>query len=183
MTPLSPQPNTARSVPRMNTSQLSAPSHSHPLSGAGCWLLAPRAETQRTARARGDYSDTRRAPPKVAGIAGSGGILPRLIRRIKPHFCGVLNALQSVRGESTADTAHHMNADSGVAQRVERRICRRSQGQSLPSDSAFSYSQRVTSMCHSVSSATGAASLRMLPTSLPVNFPQPLGWGLFGGVA
>ena len=35
----------------MNTSQTPASKHLHPLSGVGCWLLAPRAETETRTRA------------------------------------------------------------------------------------------------------------------------------------
>ena len=109
----------------MNTSQLSAPSHTHtPSSGAEGWLLAPRAETETRTRAGDNSNGCAISSPH--GLAGSGGILPRLIRRTN--------------------------------------------------------SQRVTSMCHSVLSATGAASLRMAPKpSLLSLAGRVFGPPLFGG--
>ena len=179
----------------MNTSQTPASKHLHPLLGVGCWLLAPRAETETRTRA-GDYSDTCHTPPKVVGIAGGATSSPSR-QRNKPLSGRMGNGLgypdRDARTGLFPVAPCALNADSGVAQRVERRF-RRSQGQSLPSASAFTYSQRVTSAPHFLS-ATGAASLRM-PPFLPVetravfklrradNSPAGNRWpGLFAGVA
>ena len=90
----------------MNTSQPPAPTHTHPQPVAGCWLLAPRAETETRTRA-GDYSDTCHTPPKVVGLAGGATSSPSRQRTYSqrvtsaPHFLSATGAA-SLRMPSTS---------------------------------------------------------------------------------
>ena len=177
----------------MNTSQPPAPKQSHPLSGVGCWLLAPRAETETRTRA-GDNSDTCHAPPKVAGIAGGARSSPSR-QRTYPLSGRMGNGLgypdRDARTGLFPVAPCALNAVASACVRMGRQ-CRQAEDRSSRvtvtaqgrsnARAAFTNSQRVSSAPHF--QATGAALLRLPPTSLPVELAgRVFGPPLFSGVA